>query len=261
MSAVVGATTLVRAVAGPLQRGPRAPDAVLEARDPDAIRERLPRQWLLSSLWHRAEVRGLAHVPEQGPVLLVGNRSGGQRSPDTGVLTLAFSTFFGVERPFYELDDPGTAAEALAAGAAVLHYPGGSHEAHRPSWESARVDLAGRRAFVRLALDAGVPIVPVVAIGGQETALFLGRGGPVARMLGLPSLPISVGLPTGVNVGGVVPHVPLPSKIVVEVLPRIDLAEEFGPDPDVDVVYAEVVARMQETLDALASERRWPVVG
>lgn len=234
---------------------------MLEARDPDAIREALPRLWLASSLWFRGEVRGLGHVPEAGPVLLVGNRSGGRTSPDTGVLTLAFSTFFGVERPFYELDDTDVAAEALGAGAAVLHYPGGDHEAHRPSWEGGRIDLAGRRAFVRLAIDTGAPIVPVVAIGGQETALFLGRGGPLARLLGLRSLPVSVGLPFGLNVGGLVGHLPLPAKLVVEVLAPIDVAHELGPDPDVDVVYAEVVARMQAALDALAHERRWPVVG
>ena len=77
--------------------------AVLDERDPDAIRDALPRLWLLASLWFRAEVRGLGHVPETGPVLLVGNHSGGNMTPDTGVLMLAFSTYFGVERPFYQL--------------------------------------------------------------------------------------------------------------------------------------------------------------
>jgi hypothetical protein len=56
-------------------------------------------------------------------------------------------------------------------------------------------------------------------------------------------------------------HIPLPSKIVVEALPAIHLREEFGPDPDVDEVYAHVVRLMQETLDALAAERRLPVIG
>jgi hypothetical protein len=102
--------------------------------------------------------------------------------------------------------------------------------------------------------------VPVVAIG-EETALFLGRGGPLARVLGVRSLPVSLGLPFGLSLGGLVGHLPLPAKIVVEVLAPIDVAEEFGEDPDVDAVFAEVSARMQATLDALATERRWPVVG
>src|SRR5690606_29971245 len=166
----------------------------------------LPCLWLLSSLWFRAEVRGLGHIPDHGPVLLVGNHSGGNLTPDTGVFALAFSAYFGVERPFYQLAhnlvvawpglgflrrfgtvtaSPETAEAALGAGAALLVYPGGDHEVHRPSWESARIDFAGRRGFVRLALDAGVPIVPVVSIGGQETALFLSRGDALARLLRL----------------------------------------------------------------------------
>ncbi len=282
---MVGAS-LVRSVAGQLARRTTADD--LDERDPDYIRDALPRLWLLSSLWFRAEVRGLGHIPDHGPVLLVGNHSGGNLTPDTGVFALAFSAYFGVERPFYQLAhnlvvawpglgflrrfgtvtaSPENAEAALGAGAALLVYPGGDHEVHRPSWESARIDFAGRRGFVRLALDAGVPIVPVVSIGGQETALFLSRGDALARLLRLDRLlrlkvlPLSLALPWGLNVGDFAGHIPLPSKIVVEVLPRIDLRHEFGADPDVDAVYDEVVARMQEALDALAAERRWPVLG
>ena len=74
--------------------------ADLDERDPDFIRERLPLMWLLSSLWFRGEVRGLGNVPDEGPVLLVGNHSGGNVTPDTLVLTLAFNAYFGAERAF-----------------------------------------------------------------------------------------------------------------------------------------------------------------
>ena len=56
-------------------------------------------------------------------------------------------------------------------------------------------------------------------------------------------------------------HLPLPSKIVVEVLPPIHLREEFGADPDVDEIYDHVMRVMQDTLDALAAERRLPLLG
>src|ERR671936_260186 len=79
------------------------PPADLDERDPDYIREALPGLWLLSSLWFRGEVRGLGNIPEDGPVLLVGNHSGGNVTPDTTVFTLAFTTYFGVERSFYQL--------------------------------------------------------------------------------------------------------------------------------------------------------------
>src|SRR2546423_2236561 len=170
----------------------RIPRADLDERDPDYIRESLPRLWLLASLWFRGEVRGLANIPESGPVLLVGNHSGGNLSPDTIVFTLAFVSYFGVERPFYQLAHnlvtamPGlggflrnygtiaasheNAERALDADAAVLVYPGGDWEVHRPTWQSGRVDFAGRTGFIKLAVRTGVPIVPIVSIGGHETA-------------------------------------------------------------------------------------------
>ena len=271
-----------RAVAG------RIPVADLDERDPDYIRESLPRLWLAASLYYRGEVRGLGNIPEEGGVLLVGNHSGGNLTPDTGVFTLAFCSYFGVERPFYQLAHnlvlsmPGlsflrkygtvaashdNARKALSTGAAVLVYPGGDYEVHRPIWERHRVDFGGRKGFIKLALDQDVPIVPVVSIGGQETSIFLSRGEGLARLLRLDKafrlkvLPISLAIPWGINVGDMLGHWPLPSKIVVETLPPIDIREEFGDEPDLDDVYDHIVRQMQETLDALAAERRLPLIG
>jgi hypothetical protein len=56
-------------------------------------------------------------------------------------------------------------------------------------------------------------------------------------------------------------HIPFPAKLTVETLPAIDLRVQFGPDPDIDEIYDHVICLMQETLDALASERRLPVLG
>jgi 1-acyl-sn-glycerol-3-phosphate acyltransferase len=262
--------------------------ADLDDRDPDYIREKLPLTWLVSSIWFRGEVRNLGNIPEDRPVLLVGNHSGGNLTPDTMIFTLAFSTYFGVERRFYQLAHNlllaspygqivrkfGTvsashehAHQALSSGSALLVYPGGDWEVHRPTWRANKVDFSGRKGFVRLALDAGVPIVPVVSVGGQETALFLSQGAWLARMLGLDRLlrlkvlPISVAAPWGLNVGDFLGHVPLPAKITIEVLPPIDLAQEFGAEPDHQEVYDHVVRVMQDALDALASERRFPVIG
>src|SRR3954471_24162254 len=81
----------------------RIPRADLDERDPDYIREMLPGMWMLASFYFRAEARGLHNIPAEGPVLLVGNHSGGNLTPDTTVFTLAFNTYFGVERRFYQL--------------------------------------------------------------------------------------------------------------------------------------------------------------
>ncbi len=280
------AAALARGVTGQVAR--RIPTADLDERDPDYIRDNLPLLWLASSLYYRGEVRGLGNIPEDGPVLLVGNHSGGNMTPDTLVLTLAFSTYFGVERQFFQLAhnlvlsmpglgrlrkfgtvaaSPENAERALASGAALLVYPGGDWEVTRPSWQGGRIDFAGRKGWVRLALEHDVPIVPVVAVGGQETALFLTRGEGLAKLLRLDKLfrlkvlPISLAIPWGLNVGDFAGHVPLPAKITVEALPPVHLREEFGPEPDVDEVYDHVTRLMQETLDALSAERRFWVLG
>jgi 1-acyl-sn-glycerol-3-phosphate acyltransferase len=277
---------LVRELGAQAQRA--IPKADLDERDPDFIRERLPLMWLIASIWYRGEVRGLGNIPESGPVLLVGNHSGGNMTPDTIIFTLAFSTYFGVERHFYQLAhnlvlsmptlgslrkfgtvaaSPKNSEKALESGAALLVYPGGDYEVHRPTWERNRVDFGNRKGFIRLALEQNVPLVPVVSIGGQETALFLSRGERLARLLALDRvfrlkvLPISLAVPWGLNIGDMLGHLPLPAKITIETLPAIDLRAEFGPDPDVDEIYDHVRRLMQDTLDALAAERRFPVLG
>jgi 1-acyl-sn-glycerol-3-phosphate acyltransferase len=265
----------------------RVPQADLDVRDTDYIRETLPGLWMLASLYFRADVRGLHHIPREGPVLLVGNHSGGMMAPDLFVFVLAFSTHFGVERRFYQLAhngvvaspagrlvrrygtvaaDPRNAELALESGAAVLVYPGGDYEVFRPSWESGRVDFGGRKGFIRLALKLGVPIQPVVSIGSQETALFLTRGERLAKLARLDKLmrlktaPIMFALPFGL-MPGVFGHIPLPSKITIQVMEKIDLRERYGDDPDVEQIYEDVMAGMQDVLGALSAERRLPVIG
>jgi 1-acyl-sn-glycerol-3-phosphate acyltransferase len=266
----------------------RIPRADLDERDPDFIREQLPGMWMLASFYFRAEVRGLHNIPADGPVLLVGNHSGGNMTPDTTVFTLAFNTYFGVERRFYQLAHnlvlamPGlsllrkfgtvaasheNAHKALDSGAALLVYPGGDYEVHRPIWDGNKVDFNGRKGYVKLALEKDVPIVPVVAIGGQETSIFLSRGERLAKLLGLDRafrlkvLPISLALPWGLNVGDMLGHLPLPAKITVEVLPPIYLRDQFGRDPDVNEINRYVLSEMQGKLDELAAERRYPFIG
>jgi len=266
----------------------RIPRADLDDRDPDYIRENLPGLWLLTSFYFRADVRGLERIPAEGPVLLVGNHSGGNLTPDTFVFVVAFSAFFGAERRLhplvhdlvlalpipFPLEKAGcvpasreNARMALERGAAVLVYPGGDWEVHRPSWQSAKVDFAGRKGFIELAIEQGVPIVPLVSIGGQETALFLSRGERLSKLLGLDRLfrlkvlPISIAPPWGLNIGDMLGHFPLPAKITVEAMEPIDLRERFGPEPDVEEVYDHLTTTMQAKLDELAAERRLPLVG
>jgi 1-acyl-sn-glycerol-3-phosphate acyltransferase len=260
-----------------------------DLRDPDYIRRTLPALQAVSEIYFRSEVRGLENIPASGPVLLVGNHSGGTLIVDTFVFAQAFYDHFGAERVFHQLAhdlvfkvpavravvtpygtvpaSPQNMRRALERDAVLLVYPGGDHESYRATWRSSDIEFAHRTGFVRLALELNVPIVPVVAIGGQETALFLGQGERVARLLRLHRLlrldvaPVQIAPPWGVTVLDLPGRAPLPAKITVEVLPAIDLRAELGADPDIDSGYDHITARMQDALDRLANARTLPVIG
>jgi 1-acyl-sn-glycerol-3-phosphate acyltransferase len=236
--------------------------------------------------YHRAEVRGLESFPAGG-ALVVSNHSGGLFPMDVPVLATEFYETFGYGRPVYTLShdviftgptgdffiktgfiraNHENADEALRSGGVVVVFPGGDYDVYRPTLSENKIDFDGRTGYVRAALNAGVPIVPAVAIGGQESQVYLSRGERMARLLRLDKLmrvkilPISFGFPFGLS--AVLPvNVPLPTKIVMQVLPPIDIVAEFGADPDIDEVDGLVRHVMQRALDELAEERRLPVLG
>ena len=236
--------------------------------------------------YHRAEVRGLESFTSGG-ALVVANHTGGLFPMDVPVFAAGFYEKFGYDRPVYTLShdviltgptgdffiktgfiraNHENADEALRSGGVVVVFPGGDYDVYRPTLSENKVDFDGRTGYVRAALNAGVPIVPTVAIGGQESQVYLSRGEWMARLLRLDKLmrdkilPISFGFPFGLS--AVLPvNVPLPTKIVMQVLPPIDIVAEFGENPDIDEVDGHVRHVMQRALDELAKERRLPVLG
>jgi 1-acyl-sn-glycerol-3-phosphate acyltransferase len=200
------------------------------------------------------------------------------------IFAVDFYDRFGYDRPLYTLSHDilsvgptkkffqqlgvipasrDNAARALADDAAVMVFPGGDYDATRPTPAQNVIDFNGRTGYVRTAIEAGVPIV---SIGGQETQFFLTRGTWLAKRIGIIKrltrselVPISVGFPFGVTLGGM--NLPLPSKIVTQVLPAIDITARFGEDPDVAEVDTYVREVMQKGLDRLAAQRRFPVLG
>lgn len=238
--------------------------------------------------WYRSEVRGLDHIPEGG-ALITGNHSGGFFTMDIPTLAVDFFERFGYDRQLYGLGhdvlfrgpqgdllskagmlraSPDNAARALKAGATVIVYPGADYDAYRPTPSANVIDFGNHTGYVRTALAADVPIVPAVTIGGQENQLYVARGRRLARWLGakrllrLDSLPITFGFPSGFSILGVFPpNLPLPTKLVTQILEPIDVKDRFGPEPDIADVDVYVQGVMQTAMDKLAEERRLPVIG
>ena len=259
-----------------------------DQRDPDFIRQIVPAMELLGR-YFGAEVRHIERIPPQSPVVLVGNHSGGAITPDTSVLIAAWYRARGFDDPLALLAvdalfgipafktlcrklglvpaSSGNADRALERGSSLLLYPGGAHEVFR-SWTARnRIDFAGRKGFIRLALRSRAPVVPVVGHGGHESIVVLSRGEKLARLVGMDRIrlsifPIIAQVPWGIS-SPVLPGLPLPVKITVEVCEPLDWAKyepEAAEDPViVDRCYEEITAVMQATLTRLAAEHPRPL--
>jgi 1-acyl-sn-glycerol-3-phosphate acyltransferase len=153
-----------------------------------------------------------------------------------------------------------SAMTAFEAGHHVLVLPGGDLDAGKSWSRRNQIVFGGRRGFARLAMEAGVPIVPIVTAGAGESLLVLSDGQRLAkavrvdRHLRTKALPVSLSIPWGLNVGlvGLAPYFPLPTKLVTRVLPAM------RPQPDeTSADYADRVEwAMQRALTAMTKTRK-----
>jgi 1-acyl-sn-glycerol-3-phosphate acyltransferase len=274
------------AARGAGQAGASAADDI-GRRDPELID--LLAELVDGLAWlFRLTVEGAEHVPATGPALLVGNHNGGLVPMDSFFTAKAIRDHHGAGRALYGLahdflfEDPllreyaqrlgmlraghDSARAAFAAGGCVMVYPGSDLDTYRPFRDRARIVLGGRKGFLRLALRAGVPIVPVVSAGTHEQLIVLTRGDRLARLLHAHRwartevFPLAFTIPWGV-VPAFVPYLPLPAQTHLafgEPLRWPDLGPADAERPEVLArCYHEVETRMQAMLDELYAGRRF----
>jgi 1-acyl-sn-glycerol-3-phosphate acyltransferase len=244
----------------------------------------------LMDYWFRMEIEGWERIPKP-PTLLIGIHSGAPFVWDAFTVGAQWWRRFGEERILHGTAHdmlmagplvgrffrtmgalpaaPDSIASALAAGHDVALWPGGEIDSLRPWTKRDEAILAGRTGFVKLAIKAGVPIVPIATVGGADAMPVLFSGRRVARALGLDKvarldvLPFALSAPWGVA-PAMLPQIPLPAKIRTAFREPIELEHdpELAEDDDyVESKYDEVRESIQRGMDALARRRAFPIFG
>jgi 1-acyl-sn-glycerol-3-phosphate acyltransferase len=257
----------------------------------EATMQRQKYLWnFLVDYWFRMEFDGWENLPDP-PVLLVGIHSGAPFVWDAWTVGVQWWRRFGQDRPLHGTAHdalmampligryframgvlpaaPDSMATALAEGRDVAVWPGGEVDSLRPWSERDQANLAGRKGFVKMAIRAGVPIVPIATVGGADAMPVLVRGDQLSRALRLDKLlrlkvfPIAVSLPWGIAPAAL-PQFPLPAKIRTRLMPAIELDHDpDGADDDeyIEEKYWEVQNNIQYGMDALARNRALPLFG
>lgn len=244
----------------------------------------------LVDYWFRMEMDGWENLPDP-PALLIGIHSGAPFVWDAWTVGVQWWRRFGQQRLLHGTAHdalmaiplignyframgvlpaaPDSIATALAEGRDVALWPGGEVDSLRPWRERDRANLAGRTGFVKMAIRAGAPIVPIATVGGADAMPVLIRGDGLARTLRMDRLlrlkvfPLAVSLPWGIAPAAL-PQLPLPAKIRTRLMPAIEVDHDQARADDeeyVEAVYREVEGSIQTGMDALARKRALPLFG
>ncbi|NES81243.1 MAG: acyltransferase family protein [Moorea sp. SIO2B7] len=263
----------------------------LEERDPKVIESWMPFWEFFYRYYFRVKTDGWHHIPNQGQVLLVGSHNGGLAAPDMVMMMYDWFRRFGTKRLAYGLMHskiwninplmaelavktgaiiarPQMAIAALQKGASVLVYPGGAQDVFRPYSQRNKIELAGRKGFIKLALRENIPIIPAISYGAHDTLIVIGDFYKQAKQLhqwGMPWLsdidpevfPIYLGLPWIVGIGPL-PNFPLPVQIHTRICAPI-VFEHYGRKAAsdrtyVNACYDKVYTQMQQDLDRLIED-------
>ena len=148
------------------------------------------------------------------------------------------------------------AQRLLDLGELVGVWPEGFKGVGKPFSERYKLQRFGRGGFVSAALRAKVPIIPTAIVGAEETYPVIGDARTLARVTGLPYVPITPTFPWLGPLG----LVPLPSKWIIkfgEPIPTEEFGEAAADDPMlVFNLTDEVRETIQQQLYRLLVQRR-----
>lgn len=213
--------------------------------------------------WFRVEVIGAENIPSDGSALIVSNHAG--VLPMDGMMTmvavhdhagrnlrmLAADLAMGVpvvapiaRRVGATLANAADAEALLTSNEIVAVWPEGFKGLGKPFGDRYRLQRFGRGGFVSTAVAAGAPIIPLSVVGSEEIYPKIGEVPALARLLGLPYMPITPTFP----LMGLLGAMPLPTKWIMEFGKPIETAE-FGPDAaDDPMVVFEITDQVRETI-------------
>jgi 1-acyl-sn-glycerol-3-phosphate acyltransferase len=229
--------------------------------------------------WFRAEVEGIENVPSRGGALIVSNHSGAL-PPDAPMIIEAIRHEHPRPRPLYMLGEhwfkgyPGVAMLTAKIGLVAAHpanaqrllrdeerlvlvFPEGQKATRKLYWQRYRLRRFGRGGFVRTAMRAGVPIVPVGLIGAEEAMPIFAHVPLLERLTGLLYFPVNHAFP---QFGLAAALMYLPAKFKIRFLEPVDLSR-YGPDEADDLALVQrlserIRTRIQEELDDLLLARQ-----
>jgi len=229
--------------------------------------------------WFRVEHQGIENVPSSGGALLVSNHSGAL-PPDAPMIMHAIRREHPTPRPLYMLGEHwfkgypfvGMLANKLGLVAAhqrnaqrLLHdegrlaivFPEGQKGSRKVLWQRYRLRRFGRGGFVRTAIRAGVPIVPIAVVGAEEAMPIFAHIRPAQRLTGLIYFPFNHAFP---HFGLLAGLMYLPAKFKIRFLEPIPMdgypADAVDDAGLIQAVAEEVRGRIQTELDEMLAQRR-----
>ncbi|MBA3357821.1 MAG: acyltransferase family protein [Thermoleophilaceae bacterium] len=228
--------------------------------------------------WFRVETRGVENVPSEGGALLTSNHSGAL-PPDAPMIMQAIRHEHPDPRPIYMLAEhwfkgyPGVGLLTNKMGIVPAHpanasrllrderklalvFPEGMKATRKLYWQRYKLRRFGRGGFVRTAMRAGAPIVPIAVVGAEDAMPIFAHLPLMQRLTGLIYFPVNHAFP---HFGAAAAAMYLPAKFKISFLEPVDLSG-YGPDDAEDLslvqgIAEDVRARIQEEVDSLLETR------